>query len=96
MGELSEKVNRNKSTTTVLVRKLELAGLVTSKACSSDKRSRIISLTKKGRRYNELTADISAELSSVFYKNFSEQDKKQLSVFLSRIAENFEMNAENS
>ena len=38
MKELAAKINRDKSTTTVLVRKLEQEGLVTATTDSSDKR----------------------------------------------------------
>ena len=40
MGELAEKINRDKSTTTVLVRKLEAEGYITGEADPADKRSR--------------------------------------------------------
>ena len=42
MGELSEKINRDKSTTTVLVRKLEKDGFISGAPDPADKRSRII------------------------------------------------------
>ena len=47
MGDLAEKINRDKSTTTVLVRKLESEGFTTGEPDPSDKRSRIIFLTEK-------------------------------------------------
>lgn len=90
MGELSKSINRDKSTTTVLVRKLEKEGLVRSEADSADKRSRILSLTEKGAEYTELTASISRELLSTFYKGFSEEEKKGFVGFLERIERNFE------
>ena len=50
MKELAAKINRDKSTTTVLVRKLEAEGYITGEADPADKRSRIIYLTKKGKK----------------------------------------------
>lgn len=89
MNELSKNINRDKSTTTVLVQKLINAGLVEVKKSSDDKRSKIISLTDKGRKYNELTDKISAELISTFYKDFSEKDKQKFFEFINRVEKNF-------
>ena len=51
MGDLAEKINRDKSTTTVLVRKLESEGFITGEPDPADKRSRIIFLTEKGKSH---------------------------------------------
>ena len=55
MKQLAEKINRDKSTTTVLVRKLESLGLVKEEPDLNDKRNKIISLTEKGAEYNQIT-----------------------------------------
>lgn len=89
MGDLARAINRDKSTTTVLVRKLEQEGLVSSRADESDRRSRILSLTKKGSEYTEVTSGISKELISTFYKGFSEKEKAEFTAMLERIEENF-------
>lgn len=88
MGELSKLINRDKSTTTVLVRKLEKDGLVAFKVSDEDKRSRYVYVTEKGRQYNDITADISSELISTVYKNFSEEEKNQFMGFLEKIKKN--------
>ena len=89
MGELAKRINRDKSTTTVLVRKLENFGLVEAVTDSNDKRNKFISLTEKGKEYNQLTANISQELINTFYKGFSEEEKEQFFNFLLRIEQNF-------
>ncbi len=89
MGELSEKINRDKSTTTVLVRKLERDGLVCRNNDENDKRSKLISLTEKGKEFNYAINAISKELIETFYKGFSEEEKKQFFEFLKRIDNNF-------
>ncbi|MBC6714252.1 MarR family transcriptional regulator [Treponema sp. Marseille-Q3903] len=89
MGELSEKINRDKSTTTVLVRKLERDGLVCRNNDENDKRNRLISLTEKGKEFNSAINAISKELIETFYKGFSEEEKKQFFEFLKRIDNNF-------
>ena len=82
MGELALKINRDKSTTTVLVRKLEKDGLISTYPDVNDKRSRLIHLTEKGKQFNQVTGEISKELLETFYKDFSEDEKKQKIVAL--------------
>ena len=90
MGELAKKINRDKSTTTVLVRKLEKAGLISEKTAEKDKRNKIISLTEKGCEYNKITSNISDDLIQTFYKDFTPQEQEQFFNFLIRIEKNFE------
>ena len=90
MGELSEKINRDKSTTTVLVRKLEKDGFITGEADPSDKRSRIIFLTEKGKQFNKTARELSSELLGTFYKGFSEDEKELFLQTLLRIKKNFD------
>ena len=90
MKELAQKINRDKSTTTVLVRKLEDEGYISGTPDPNDKRSRIIHLTEKGKKYNTITSDISNELISTFYKDFTDSEKEQFLEYLQRIKKNFE------
>ena len=89
MKELSAKINRDKSTTTVLVRKLEQAGLVKVTVDSNDKRNKLLALTSKGTEYNQMTQELSEELLATFYKGFSEDEKKDFCGYLNRIKDNF-------
>ena len=89
MGELSEKINRDKSTTTVLVRKLEAEGFITGEADPADKRSRIIYLTAKGKQFNNTAMELSKELLGTFYKGFTDEEKENFFQTLLRIKENF-------
>ena len=89
MGELAEKINRDKSTTTVLVRKLEKDGLITGEPDSIDKRSRIIYLTEKGKKFNKTARELSNELLETFYNGFTEEEKLSFFNALIRIKENF-------
>ncbi len=93
MGELSRKINRDKSTTTVLVRKLMKEGYVEEKPSAEDKRSKLITLTAKGMQYEKVTSNISKQLLDTFYKGFTEEEKLQFLGYLERIHENF--NTEN-
>ena len=75
--EIAKATNRDKSTTTVLIRKLIDEGLVQEYTSETDARSKIISLTAKGRSLNKLTSSISEDLLSVCYKDFTQKEKKQ-------------------
>lgn len=90
MGDLALKINRDKSTTTVLVRKLEKEGLVKIENAKTDKRSRIVSLTEKGKHFNKTTHEISKELLETFYKDFADKEKETFFQTLLRIKSNFE------
>ena len=90
MKDLSEKINRDKSTTTVLVRKLETDGLITGESDPADKRSRIIYLTEKGKQFNKTAHELSSELLNTFYKGFTEEEKEQFFQTLLRIKGNFQ------
>ena len=89
MGELSERINRDKSTTTVLVRKLEKDGFITGESDASDKRSRIIYLTEKGKQFNKTARELSSELLGTFYKGFTEEEKENFFQTLLKIKNNF-------
>ena len=89
MGELAEKINRDKSTTTVLVRKLESEGFITGEPDPSDKRSRIIFLTEKGKQFNTIAMELSKDLLDTFYKDFTEEEKSTFLGFLLKIKNNF-------
>ena len=89
MGELSEKINRDKSTTTVLVRKLEKDGFITGDAAPNDKRSRIIYLTERGRQFNATAQELSSDLLGTFFKGFTENEKEEFFNTLLRIKKNF-------
>ena len=89
MGELAEKINRDKSTTTVLVRKLESEGFITGDPDPADKRSRIIYLTEKGKQFNNTAMELSKELLETFYRGFSEEEKNLFFQSLLKVKENF-------
>ena len=92
MGDLAEKINRDKSTTTVLVRKLESEGFITGEPDPADKRSRIIFLTEKGKQFNSIAQELSKELLDTFYKGFTEDEKNIFLGFLLKIKNNFQDN----
>ena len=78
MGELAQVINRNKSTTTALIKKLRDEGLIKEETDESDSRMKYVSLTEKGKEYNTLTAAISRELLETYYRGFSPDEKEEL------------------
>ena len=95
MMELAEKINRDKSTTTVLVRKLENEGFITGQADPADKRSRIIYLTEKGKKFNKTAHELSNELLNTFYKDFTEAEKENFFNSLVKIKKNFSQSSQS-
>ena len=91
MSELAKAINRDKSTATVLVRKLEKEGFVSIISDKKDKRNKNILLSQKGMEYTKITTEISNELLSTFYKGFSNQEKQNFLEYLERIEKNFEI-----
>ena len=91
MSELAKAINRDKSTATVLVRKLEKEGFVSIINDKKDKRNKNILLSQKGMEYTKITTEISNELLSTFYKGFSNQKKQNFLEYLERIEKNFEI-----
>ncbi len=92
MGEISRRINRDKSTTTVLVKKLKAEGFIKEEQSQTDSRVKYISLTEKGREYNKFTSGISHDLLSAFYKDFTAEEKKELL----RLLEKAQANLDNS
>ncbi len=90
MKELAAKINRDKSTTTVLVRKLEAEGLVSETPSPDDRRNKLLSLTPKGAKYNTIMQELSAELQEKFYQGFDQSEIIQFGEFLERIVHNFQ------
>ena len=90
MKELAAKINRDKSTTTVLVRKLEAEGLVSETPSPDDRRNKLLSLTPKGAKYNTIMQELSAELQEKFYQGFDQSEIIQFGKFLERIVHNFQ------
>ena len=88
LGELSKSINRDKSTTTVLVRKLEVSGLVELKKDENDSRKKIITLTREGTKYTKAMEEISRQLLVTSWKDFKPEEQTQLLSYLTKLSEN--------
>ena len=88
MSEISEKIGKNKSTTTVLINKLEKNGYITREKCTSDNRICFIQLSEKGKQFNNCMKEISSQLTQTFYTNFTEHEKETVFELLTKIQTN--------
>lgn len=87
MAVLSEKINRDKSTLTVLVRKLEALGYIERETDAHDSRVSVIHLTEKGFQFRALFERISRELAERIWGDTPEKERKQFSEELARMIE---------
>lgn len=89
MNKITSSINKDKSTVTALVNKLEKMGLLIKFKCKLDSRSTIVRLTKKGLDTKPIVIEISKKLLETTYKDFSEEEKTLICDLLIRIKANF-------
>lgn len=90
MREISEGINKDKSTITALVNKLEKLELVEKLKSDTDSRSTIIRLTKKGLDTKPVVlGKVSSKLLEQTYKGFSKEEKENLCLLLEKMKDNF-------
>lgn len=90
MTDLAKSINKDKSTTTALIKKLERAGLIERKSSDKDRRVIYIQLSQKGAKFADAMSSISKELTETCYKNFTEQEKAVVFELLIKLSRNFE------
>lgn len=88
MKELAQKIHRTKATLTVLVDKLEKLELVTREKTDKDSRITYIRLTKKGQAFKPVFEEISQNLYTKIYTNFSTEEAKSFNALLKKINQN--------
>ncbi len=86
MTELSRKIDRDKSTVTSLVAKLERLGLVKRTPDSVDKRSSIIGLTDRGKELKTEFNKISDTALERFWQGIPRDERIAFMRILSRIS----------
>lgn len=90
MNKITSAINKDKSTVTALVNKLEKLGLLQKFKNDSDSRSIMVKLTQKGLDTKPIIINkISTKLLDNTYKNFSKQEKELLCKLLEKIQNNF-------
>lgn len=89
MKELAEKIDKDKSTVTVLVDKLIKQGYVEKTRDIEDSRVVFVTLTRSGKALKPMFDTISEELLSVVYKDIQQSEKEELISTLTKIKNNF-------
>lgn len=69
---------------------MEENGLICREASASDRRQSLISLTPKARALKERYDQVSQQMNSLFFKDFEEEEIKELEQYLDRIVFNLE------
>lgn len=87
-SELSQKVGTMEPTTLVAIKAMVASGLVERRRNSKDGRKLNIFLTKKGKSLREEWIPKAMQVNAVATRGFSEDDRKQLSVYLGKIYAN--------
>jgi len=94
ISELARVTSLGKSTLTELVDRLSDAGLAIREDNPADRRSVLIKLTERAKGMKEKYAEVSEEMTHLFYKGFNENEIEILETYLRRLLENLHQ-AEN-
>jgi len=90
MNKITASINKDKSTVTALVTKLEKMELISKFKNENDSRSTMIKLTKKGLETKPIVMNkISKKLLETTYDGFTKEEKDLLCNLLERIKTNF-------
>lgn len=90
LSELARRINREKNTTTVLVRKLVDHGYVECRKSLEDRRKTIVTLTEKGMDMEGTFNGVSEILVRKTWQGFSEEEKEVFISMLARVRRNLE------
>ncbi|KAA1291393.1 MarR family transcriptional regulator [Leptospira interrogans serovar Geyaweera] len=88
MQDIAKMINRDKSTLTALVDKLEVLGLVARTKDSEDQRIIHLELTPKADSVRPVLLGISRSLLGNLYRGFTENEKKELVRLLMKLYQN--------
>jgi MarR family transcriptional regulator, organic hydroperoxide resistance regulator len=91
MKEIAERINRDKSTVTALIKKLMTLGFVEKIRHPNDSRLTLVRLTKKGLEMKPDFDRISKILLERIYKGYSTKDKETIISGLERLLKNLQL-----
>jgi len=90
MNKITSSINKDKSTVTALVNKLEKMQLLIKFKNEFDSRSTMVKLTPKGQDTKPIVLEkISRELLDITYKGFSQEEKELICSLLGKMKANF-------
>ncbi len=88
MAEIAGKIDRDKSTVTALVKKLEGLGYVRKERGTEDTRIVYVTLTQKGISLKPVFDKISDDIIETLYKDIPDSDRDELLRILEKIYRN--------
>lgn len=88
MKQLASEIHRDKSTLTVLIRKLLNSGYVHIDHSETDKRSKTVSLTNKGNEIRNIFFDVSSKLNTSLWSGISKDEAVTFEVVLNKMIDN--------
>lgn len=88
MSELSQRIARDPSTVTALVKKLVAMGLAQTGKSPHDRRSTVVSLTDQGRALKDDFVEISARLEAVWHDGIDDADLQTMMRVLEAVRSN--------
>ncbi len=91
MKEIGKLIGRDKSTITPLVNKLSKLGYVIKEKSKEDRRVTYVKITEKGKEIEHKFKEISKEVYSTAYKDFTTEEKELLLRLLKKLNNNFDL-----
>jgi DNA-binding MarR family transcriptional regulator len=91
MKEIGDLIGKDKSTVTALVNKLLKLGYVEKEKCIEDRRITYIKITEKSEKIQGKFNNISKQVYSTAYKNFSVEEKETFLRLLKKLNNNFNL-----
>ncbi|MCX7694510.1 MAG: MarR family transcriptional regulator [Caloramator sp.] len=88
--EIADKLHIKPATITVMLTRMEKAGLITRRQDEEDQRISRVYLTQKGREMCEKLKKVMADLNEQCFGNFTEEEKETFKNLLEKMAGNIE------
>ena len=88
LREVADRTGLAATTLTSMIDRMEAAGLVRRTAAPDDRRKTLLALTEKARELQPDYMAVSAQMNSIFYKGFSEEEIRLCETVLVRIHDN--------
>jgi DNA-binding MarR family transcriptional regulator len=86
--ELARQTSLDKSTLTSMLDRLEEAGFVARASALQDRRKVLVKRTEKDKAWQKVYAQVSQEMTKLFYDGFAESEVDEFEQYLRRILEN--------
>ncbi|MBE0450741.1 MAG: MarR family transcriptional regulator [Clostridia bacterium] len=90
MKEIGTLLGKEKSTITAIVDKLEKLGYVSKIKSEKDRRTTYVCLTEMGKDIEKKFEEISFDVQSTAYNNFTQEEKREFLRLLKKMNQNFD------